>query len=131
MLNVLGLGDHEFRMFRPLSIFIVGAFLALPGLASWLGSPELGDSSAPDVRARTLESLNEGVVTDNARSLPQNSQSQAPSDAEIRDRGEKLIENQHRDDVAIEQYERIEHQVDRTAGANPRVRWVACRSSPR
>ena len=44
-----------------------------------------------------------------------------PSDAEIHDRAQKLIENQHQDDAAIEQYERIEHQVDRTAGANPRV----------
>jgi hypothetical protein len=48
-------------------------------------------------------------------------QSQAPSDAEIRERGQKLIQNQHLDDAALDQYERIEHQVNRTAGANPRI----------
>ena len=45
----------------------------------------------------------------------------APSDAEVRERSAKLIENQHNDDTALEQYERIEHYLDRTAGANPRV----------
>lgn len=49
------------------------------------------------------------------------SQSHPPSDAEIQARAQKLIENQHRDDEAIEQYERIEQQVDRTGGTSPRV----------
>jgi len=49
------------------------------------------------------------------------SQSHPPSDAEIQARAQKLIENQHRDDEAIEQYERIEHQVDRSGGTSPRV----------
>lgn len=46
---------------------------------------------------------------------------QAPSEAEIRDRSVKLIQNQHHDDEALEQYERIEHEFDRTSGMNPRV----------
>ena len=46
---------------------------------------------------------------------------QAPSDAEIRDRSAKLIQNQHHDDEALEQYERIEHEFDRTSGMNPRL----------
>jgi len=50
-----------------------------------------------------------------------NSQPHPPSEAEIQARAQKLIENQHHDDEAIEQYERIERQVDRTGGANPRV----------
>jgi hypothetical protein len=50
-----------------------------------------------------------------------NSQPHPPSDAEIQARAQKLIENQHRDDEAIEQYERIERQVDRTGGPTPRV----------
>lgn len=44
-----------------------------------------------------------------------------PSAAEIQARSEKLLEHQHRNDEALEQYERIEHLVDRTGGATPRV----------
>jgi hypothetical protein len=46
---------------------------------------------------------------------------QPPSDAEIRERSAKLIQNQHHDDEALEEYERIEHEFDRTSGMNPRV----------
>ncbi|MGH9747120.1 MAG: hypothetical protein ACRD59_13545 [Candidatus Acidiferrales bacterium] len=48
-------------------------------------------------------------------------QSQAPSPAELEARADKLTANQHRNDLAIEQYERIERQVDQTAGMNPRI----------
>jgi hypothetical protein len=44
-----------------------------------------------------------------------------PSDAEIQARTDKLIENQHRDDDALEEYERVERQADRTGGDSPRV----------
>src|SRR5215472_9039530 len=46
---------------------------------------------------------------------------QQPSEAEAQLRADKLIANQHRDDSAIERYERIEHQIDRTGGPSPRV----------
>jgi hypothetical protein len=49
------------------------------------------------------------------------SASQAPSDSEVRDRTAKLVENQHNDDAALDVYERTEHYLDRTSGANPRV----------
>lgn len=39
----------------------------------------------------------------------------------MQSRAEKLIANQRQDDLAIEQYERIEHQVNRTGGTNPKV----------
>ena len=48
-------------------------------------------------------------------------QLQAPSEAEMQSRAEKLIANQRQDDLALEQYERIEHQVNRTGGTNPKV----------
>jgi hypothetical protein len=51
----------------------------------------------------------------------QSGTAQAPSDAEIAERSKKLLENQHHNDAALEQYERIEHHVDRTGGAAPRV----------
>jgi hypothetical protein len=44
-----------------------------------------------------------------------------PSDTEVRERSAKLIENQHNDDTALEQYERVEHYLDRTAGTSPRI----------
>ena len=91
-------------MFRFLSLSTIGASLALAGL-TWMPS---------SVNLQRVETLAEGSSQNNGHPLP-------PSDAEIQDRAQKLIENQHGDDAAIEQYERIEHQVDRTAGANPRV----------
>jgi hypothetical protein len=44
-----------------------------------------------------------------------------PPDSELQTRTRKLLENQHRDDEALEEYERVERQSDRTSGANPRV----------
>jgi hypothetical protein len=48
-------------------------------------------------------------------------QPQPPSGAELRARADTLIANQHADDVALEEYERIERHVDRTGGNNPRI----------
>lgn len=44
-----------------------------------------------------------------------------PSDTEIRARAQTLISNQHRDDQAFMEFERIERQVTRSGGANPRI----------
>jgi len=60
------------------------------------------------------------TLTAGARALWQLSQ-QPPSDAELRARTDKVIANQHADDIATEQYERIERHVDRTGGNNPRI----------
>ncbi len=48
-------------------------------------------------------------------------QSQPPSDAELRARAAKVIANQHANDVALEEFERIERHVDRTGGSNSRI----------
>jgi hypothetical protein len=53
--------------------------------------------------------------------LPDTTAARAPSDSELRERTAKLIENQHNDDAALDQYERVEHYVDRTTGSNSRV----------
>ncbi|MGH9563815.1 MAG: hypothetical protein ACRD3S_20365 [Terracidiphilus sp.] len=47
--------------------------------------------------------------------------SQRPTDAQVRERREKLIANQHADDEALNYYERIERHVERTGGSEPRV----------
>ncbi|MGA8145683.1 MAG: hypothetical protein WB987_17495 [Candidatus Acidiferrales bacterium] len=44
-----------------------------------------------------------------------------PSDYEIQLRADELTANQHQNDLAIEQYERIERQVSQTAGTTPRI----------
>lgn len=45
----------------------------------------------------------------------------APSVAEIDARAKKLAANQHRDDEALKQYERIERHTDLTGGSNPQT----------
>jgi hypothetical protein len=40
---------------------------------------------------------------------------------EIRSRARSLLANQHANDRAIQEYERVEHQMERSAGINPRV----------
>ncbi len=49
------------------------------------------------------------------------SAAQPPSDAELRERREKLIANQHADDQALDLYERVERFIDRSDGSNARV----------
>jgi hypothetical protein len=44
-----------------------------------------------------------------------------PTPAEIRERRQTLLANQHADDEALDQYERIERHITRTGGANPRI----------
>jgi hypothetical protein len=44
-----------------------------------------------------------------------------PTDAEVRARTKKVAESQHKNDETLEQYERIEHYLDRTGGSNPRT----------
>jgi hypothetical protein len=44
-----------------------------------------------------------------------------PSDAAVMARAQKLVLNQHKDDEALKEYERIEHHVDLTAAPDPRI----------
>lgn len=52
---------------------------------------------------------------------PKDLQARAPSADEIRVRSKKLIENQHKNDLALEEYERVERYEDFTSGANPQT----------
>lgn len=88
---------RAFKLLPVLALMLALTSLALP-VAS-LGDPQ---SSSADVSQV-------------------NPQAKPPSDEEIRTRAEKFISNQHRDDEALEQYERVEHHVDRTAGMSPRT----------
>jgi hypothetical protein len=109
-------------MTRLFSFSTVGASLALAGLTIWSGPFQFESYVSLDAAAETPKPATQnGALVSPAPFRQTGSQPQAPSEAEIRERAQRLIENQHRDDAAIEQYERIEHQVNRTAGANPRV----------
>src|SRR6202050_3260783 len=109
-------------MSRLFSIPNIAASLVLAGLTIWPGPVQSKRYLALEPAAKTSELVvRNGVPASSGSPRQNNLQSQAPSDAEIRERGQKLVENQHRDDAAIDEYERIEHHVDRTAGANPRV----------
>ena len=57
----------------------------------------------------------------NEQNRPPAPAGQAPSDAEVQARAQNLIDNQHRNDDALEQYERTERHVDQTASDTPRV----------
>lgn len=46
---------------------------------------------------------------------------QPPSPDEMKARTDALISNQHSDDQAVEQYEHVEREIDRSGGANPRI----------
>jgi hypothetical protein len=70
-----------------------------------------------------------GVVTGQTSATPSAQQAgskgsvqiQPPSEAEIHARALKVIANQHRDDEALDQFERVERVSDRTSGQNPRT----------
>lgn len=52
---------------------------------------------------------------------PARQQVQPPTDAELLARADKLIANQHRNEQSLDEYERLERQVDQTAGMTPRI----------
>lgn len=103
--------------------------LTAPGLAAALAVA--GIAAAPSRVTRHAHAPTDASTTDALNLTPelglgkQNPASatvgQAPSDAEIQARSQKLIDNQHRNDEALEQYERVERHMDRTAGDAPRV----------
>ena len=109
-------------MSRIFSFSTIGASLALAGLTIWLGSVRSERSAALDAATLAPQPITgDPILASPEFNQQPSSQPQAPPAAEIHERTQKLIENQHHDDTAIDQYERIEHQVNRTAGANPRV----------
>ena len=86
---------------------------AIPTLVASLALAGLAPASTRISSPEFLASLPE---------LPKsNQQAHPPSDAELRARTDKLIAHQHSDDLALEEYERIERHVDRTGGSNPRI----------
>lgn len=94
---------RTFKRFSLLALILALASLALPAV------PRPAGSSFADEQSSSSDTWQI------------NTQGKPPSDEEIRSRAEKLVANQHKDDDALEQYERVEHRVDRTAGTSPRT----------
>ena len=74
---------------------IVALGVCLAALAPWVGSPS----------ARAMPSGQGAIITGNP----------APSPDQIHSLILRAIENQHRDDQALEEFERIEHVITRKA----------------
>ena len=107
-------------MLKGLTVSGMAAALAVAGIAA-APSRVTRHAHAP-TDAPTTDTLNLPLSWAwREQNRPSAAVAQAPSDAEIQARAQKLIDNQHRNDEALEQYERIERHVDRTAGDTPRV----------
>lgn len=105
-------------MLKGLTVSAVAASLALAGIAVGAGhTTRLPRTDAPPTGQAKAKSERRPA----GQNRPSTAIAQAPSNAEIQARTQKLIDNQHRNDEALEQYERIERHVDRTAGDAPRV----------
>src|SRR5271156_2128051 len=107
-ISITGTSD----MAKGLTAWRLAAALALAGLAGASGQ------TAPNLVASSAASG--GGVT-GSKAGGQAGTARAPSDAEIAQRSKKLVANQHHNDEALEEYERIEHHMDRTGGTSPRV----------
>jgi hypothetical protein len=105
-------------MLKGLTVSGIAAALAVAGLAPEparvfsVGSSDFLAANRVKIRAQeSSRGQNQAPVA----------AAQGPAAAEIRARAQKLIDNQHRNDDALEQFERIERHVDQTAGDTPRV----------
>ncbi len=105
-------------MLKGLTVSGIVAALAVAGIVA--APTRVSPAAPPDSPAanRLKIKCEEGS---RAQNRPPAQATQAPTDAEVRARAQKLIDNQHRNDDALEQYERIERHVDQTAGDTPRV----------
>jgi hypothetical protein len=100
------------NMAKGLTASGLAAALALAGLAGAAGNTI--SRLAGDPASSRRDPAGKQTASQNGTMRP-------PTDAEIAARAKVLLEHQHANDEALEQYERVEHHVDRTGGATPRV----------
>jgi hypothetical protein len=91
---------------------------AIPVFAGALSLCVLG---VPLVQGADGRAAHESRRAIHARSSQTAEPVQAPSQAELEARAKELIANQHADDQAIEEYEYVQTQTDRTSGMSPRT----------
>lgn len=118
-------------MRKPLTIPYMSALLTLAGLACLsagsAASPAARQSASPPNPSKSQAGAAHPLAPVMAASASSQAQAQVPAgsppptDAEIKSRAQVLISNQHHDDQELMEFERIERQVTRSGGANPRV----------
>ena len=107
-------------MLKGLTVSGIAAALAVAGLAAAPQHVTPRPLALTDPPATDTFNVASGLGL-NEQNRPPAPAGQAPSDAEIQARAQNLIDNQHRNDDALEQYERTERHVDQTASDTPRV----------
>ncbi len=107
-ISITGTSD----MAKGLTASRLAAALALAGLAGASGKtiPRFAEDTAASRVGQAGKQTGSQIGT-----------ARPPTDAEIAARAKVLLEHQYSNDEAIEEYERVEHHVDRTGGASPRV----------
>lgn len=95
-------------------IFLRSA-LGTSALGISLGVLALATGPAVSAQAAQVQSLAEERQAQTSPSY------QPPSMEEMKAKTDELIANQHSDDQAVEQYEHVEREIDRSSGPNPRT----------
>lgn len=116
-------------MRKVFTIPFMAALLSLAGLACMTvgsaASPPAREPGRAQNQSKTQAGATQPTAPATTASAPPAAQAQVslppPTDAEIRSRAEVLISNQHHDDLAFLEFERIERQMTRSGGADPRV----------
>lgn len=107
------------------SLLIVAALGCMPARSA--ASPAARQSASPQNQSTTQAGATHPLAPVTTASPSSQTQSQMPaapappSDAEISSRAQVLITNQHHDDQALQEFERIERQVTRSGGADPHI----------
>lgn len=92
-------------MVTRVAISIVIRATALAGLAAILLGTPRAVAQSPQASAHSTSPSN----------------ATPPTETELRARTKQVVENQHKNDEVLEQYERIERYIERTGGASPRT----------
>jgi hypothetical protein len=95
--------------------------LTASSLAAALALASLAGASSRSVTRPAGDSTSSRRALAGKQTGSQSGTARTPTDSEIAARAKVLLEHQHANDEALEQYERVEHHVDRTGGATPRV----------
>ncbi|HTU33321.1 MAG TPA: hypothetical protein VMF66_05920 [Candidatus Acidoferrum sp.] len=109
-------------MQRQFAIPVVAGLVGLCVLGVPSGQTSAGTTRRASSAKATLARPSSAVqASEQASEWQVQDQSQVPTQAELDARAKVLVANQHADDKALEQYEFVERQIDRTGGAMPEV----------
>ncbi len=95
-------------------IFLSSSAIGLAALAIGLPAARAANGRTDAQTAQPVQPVTERVGQ-------QKQNSDAPTPAEIKAKAQELAANQHRDDEALKQYERVERHADLTGAPNPHI----------